>query len=214
VLQLEDCVDCLSVLFPDHEFLFLLEHSCRHDRQREDCLNAEDMKRSFGGNKPKMRDTRIEQEKGYLGPYCRQLHPGDTQKMIFTPDDIGPFWMCYEEQEKWRHDIVIEGQVVKQKLAKKELIQVLLTRGITMKGRLVDLQRAATNSRIALEEISTKVLEGWEGKPKRLLRVLWEQCWIDDMDGRAYNNYTIAERKNEFNHQDGGIIEVSDGLLY
>ncbi len=53
-------------------------------------------------------------------------------------------------------------------------MQALLTRGITMKGRLVDLQQAATNNGIALEEISTKVLEGWEGKPKGLLQVLWE----------------------------------------
>jgi hypothetical protein len=35
-----------------------------------------------------------------------------------------------------------------------------------MKGKLVDLQQAATNNRIALEEISMKDLEGWEGKPK------------------------------------------------
>jgi hypothetical protein len=43
-----------------------------------------------------------------------------------------------------------------------------------------------------------KFLEGWEGKQKELLQVLWEHGWIDDMDGRA----------------DGDIIEVSDGLLY
>ncbi len=62
VLQLEDCVDCLTVLFPDYEFLFLLDHSCGHDRQREDGLNVENMNKSYGGNKPKMRDTKIEQE--------------------------------------------------------------------------------------------------------------------------------------------------------
>ena len=112
------------------------------------------MNKSCSGNKPKMRETKIEQERGYLGPYRRELmHPGDTQKMIFTPEDIGPFWMCREEREKRRHDTVIEGRVVKRKLTKKELMQALLTRGITMKGRLVDLQQAAINNGIALEEI-------------------------------------------------------------
>ena len=88
-------------------------------------------------------------------------------------------------------------------------MQALLTRGITMKGRLVDLQQAAINNGIALEEISTKVLEGWEGKPKGLLQVLWERGWIDDTYDKAYNNYTIAGRKNEFN-----LIQTETSLKF
>ena len=57
VLQLEDCVDCLKVLYPEIDFLFMLDHSCGHDRQREDGLNVENMNKSYGGNKPKLRDT-------------------------------------------------------------------------------------------------------------------------------------------------------------
>jgi hypothetical protein len=114
VLQLEDCVDCLTVLFPDYEFLFLLDLSCVHDRQWEDSLNMGNMNMSCSGNKPKMQETKIEQERGYLGPYRRELHPGDTQKMIFTLEDIGPFWMCHEEQEKNRHETEIERQVLEE----------------------------------------------------------------------------------------------------
>jgi hypothetical protein len=199
VLQLEDCTDCLKVLYPEHEFLFLLDHSCGHDRQRDDGLNVENMNKSYGGNKPKMRETTIQCEKGYLGPYRRQLQPGDVQRMVFTQADVGPFWMSDEEREKRRHDVILEGQVVKRKLTKKELMQILLTRGITMKGRLVDIQRAATNNGIPLEETSQKKIDGWEGKPKGLLQVLWERGWINNDDGRAYNNYTITGKKNEFN---------------
>ena len=54
-----------------------------------------------------------------------------------------------------------------------------------------------------------KVLEGWEGKPKGLLQVLWERGWIDDTDGKAYNNYTIAGRKNEFN-----LIQTETSLKF
>jgi hypothetical protein len=38
VLQLEDCVDCLQVLAPQFDYLFLFDHSCGHDKQREDGL--------------------------------------------------------------------------------------------------------------------------------------------------------------------------------
>jgi hypothetical protein len=50
VLQLEDCVDCLKVLHRKHDFIFMLDHLCGHDRQREDGLNSENVNKSYGGN--------------------------------------------------------------------------------------------------------------------------------------------------------------------
>jgi len=41
VLQLEDCVDVLKYLYPQYDFLLLFDHSCSHDKQREDGLNVE-----------------------------------------------------------------------------------------------------------------------------------------------------------------------------
>ena len=199
VLQVEDCVDCLTVLYPEHDFLFMLDHSCGHDRQREDGLNAENMNKSYGGNKPKLRDTLISQEHGYLGPYPRQLQPGDTQKMVFLPSDEGPFWMSQAEREKRRKDVVIEGVNIKRKLTKKELQARLLTHGITAKGRLTDMQKAATNLGMPIEEEIRKISEGWEGKSKGLLQVLCERGWINNEDGKAYQNYTITGKKNEYN---------------
>ena len=59
VLQLEDCVDILNVKYPQYDFLFLFDHSCGHDRQREDGLNVEKMSKSFGGRaQRKMRETK------------------------------------------------------------------------------------------------------------------------------------------------------------
>ncbi len=83
VLQLEDCVDCCTVLYPEHDVLFMLDHSCGHDRQRQGGLNAENMNKSFGGHQPKMCDTMIQEEQGFSGPYLRQLQPGYVQKMSF-----------------------------------------------------------------------------------------------------------------------------------
>jgi hypothetical protein len=49
-----------------------------------------------------------------------------------------------------------------------------------------------------LEIKKPKVHEGWDGKPKGLLQVLWERGWIDNSDNKAYQNYTITGRKDEF----------------
>jgi len=48
-LQLEDCGDVLKVLYPQFDFLFLFDHSCRHNCQKEDGLNVERMTKSYGG---------------------------------------------------------------------------------------------------------------------------------------------------------------------
>jgi hypothetical protein len=48
VMQLEDCIDCLTVLYPHIDFVFLLDHSCGHDRQRDDGLNVAKMSKSLG----------------------------------------------------------------------------------------------------------------------------------------------------------------------
>ena len=201
VLQLEDCTDCLAVLYPEYDFLFLLDHSCGHDRQREDGLNVEQMNKAFGGNQPKMRETKIKETKGYLGPYLHpdMLRPGDIQSMVFGPTDSGPFWMSPEEKEKRRHDVIVEGKFIKRKRTKKELTELLLAKNIQVKGRISSLQTAARNNGIPIEETMPKIIEGWEGKPKGLLHVLWERGWIDNMDNKAYQKYTISGRKNEFN---------------
>jgi hypothetical protein len=99
VLQLEDCIDCQKVLYPEQEFLFLLDHSCGHDRQRDDGLNVENMNKSYMSNKQKMRKTTIQCKKGYLGPYRRQLQPGDVLRMVFTPADVGPFWKVMKSKK-------------------------------------------------------------------------------------------------------------------
>jgi hypothetical protein len=99
VLQLEDCMDCLKVLFPQCQYLFLFDHSCGHDRQREDGLNVENTSKSFGGKQSFMHDTLIKESHGYLGHYPKMLNPGDVQHMVFTENDPGPFWLS-EEREK------------------------------------------------------------------------------------------------------------------
>ena len=119
--------------------------------------------------------------------------------MVFQPTDSGPFWMSPEEQEKRRHDVIVEGQFITRKRTKKELTELLLAKNVQVKGRLSSLQTAARNNGIPIEETTPKIIEGWEGKPKGLLQVLWERGWIDNTDNKAYQKYTISGRRNEFN---------------
>ena len=97
VLQVDDCANVLKVNFPEIDFLFMLDHSCGHDKHREDGLNAENMSKSFGGKESRLRDMTIKQETGYLGPHLHQVQVGDVQKMSFHEDDEGPFWMPLEQ---------------------------------------------------------------------------------------------------------------------
>lgn len=101
VLQVEDCIDCLKVLYPQYDFLFLFDHSCGHDRGQTDGLNAKRMAVSFGGKQQRMHATTIEADEGYLGPHRHSsvLSVGEEQKMVwpvysneeFNKDKHGPF---------------------------------------------------------------------------------------------------------------------------
>jgi hypothetical protein len=103
-LQFEDVVDCLQVLYPDYDFVFLFHHSQGHARKRNGALSALHMSRTFGGAQPIMRDTTIIQADGYLGTHSPKLNVGDTQTLVFKPDDIGPWYMSHEQREAQRHN--------------------------------------------------------------------------------------------------------------
>ena len=92
VLQFEDTVDVLQVMHPTFDFVFLFDHSSGHAKQRgPDGLNHHRMNRTFGGKANRIRDAIIECEEGYLGNFPRILEPGNTQSLVFTESDPGPF---------------------------------------------------------------------------------------------------------------------------
>jgi len=52
-----------------------------------------------------MRETVIEREQGFLGPFPQTLNVGDTQQMNSENGHVGPFWMSPTQREATRHDI-------------------------------------------------------------------------------------------------------------
>ena len=52
-----------------------------------------------------MRETVIEREQGFLGPFPQTLNVGDTQQMNSENGHVGPFWMSPTQRVATRHDI-------------------------------------------------------------------------------------------------------------
>ena len=105
IIQLEDCLDVIKGIYGDEYIIHIMvDHSCGHDRQREDGLNEKDMNVNWGGNKRVMHETKI--SKGCLGkfksPGNRLLEIGETQHMQFRPTDTGPYDMPHDEREARR----------------------------------------------------------------------------------------------------------------
>ena len=62
ILQVEDCVDCLRVLFQDkYNYAFLFDHSSGHAKKRVGGLSVSAMNKGIGGEK--LRCTLIEKRK-------------------------------------------------------------------------------------------------------------------------------------------------------
>ena len=206
VLQFEDAVDVLKVLYPEYDFVFLFDHSSGHSKQRPDGLNATHMNKGFGGKLLPMRSSIIEKEEGYLGPFQRTLQPGQVQHLVFQPNDAGPFWLSPEERELCRHDVILDGFSELDR-NKAELELELKGKGINIKGKnKTELVQLCVSNDISVKKQIQKSKEGWEGKSKGLLQVLWERGLID---GNNLNNYTLTgKRKNS------PIIDTSRSLRH
>jgi hypothetical protein len=203
-VQLEDVVDCLKILYPDFDFVFLFDHSQGHSRKREGALDVQCMNVSFGGKQSRLRDTQIETEKHFLGPNDPILHVGDIQKMNWAADvpegnDDGPFNLNTEEKQKRRKVQLLDIYVDNKKKTKKELEIDLRREGILDPDKQrrgynqKDLQEMAVKHGISVTKREQKELTGWLGQPKGLLQVARERGLIDHQN---HHTYTANPKKN------------------
>ena len=51
VIQIEDCIDCLSYLYPQFDYDFEIDHSSGHNSERPDGLSTTAINLGWGGNK-------------------------------------------------------------------------------------------------------------------------------------------------------------------
>jgi hypothetical protein len=197
VLQMEDCADVVTVLYPEYDYIFLFDHSCGHDRKRPDGLCSNSVRKEYGGKQPKMRETKIESNE-YLGPFRHELtvQVGTIQRMHFVASDIGPYWLTTEERELNRTDRPT-GKKIKRFRNKRDLQKDLEAKGVTAKGAKYELQALCKNKDIPIEEEIADVIEGWEGKAKGMLQILWERGFIDPGKTNK-SDYTLKGKKDAY----------------
>ena len=200
VIQMEDCTDVLQTLYPEFDIMFLFDHSCGHDRQRPDGLNPLKMGKYFGGKQPIMRDSIIKSQE-FLGPHLpRPLTVGTTQRMFYLPTDMGPFHLSAERKEQNKFDRRT-GNVVKKKRNKNELQNLLQQKKVSAKGNAAAIQQLAKNQDIPLEIEIDEIEEGWVGKPKGMMQILWERGFIDET---KLTQYTVEGKKDAYGNMIDG----------
>ena len=181
VVQLEDCIDVLHVLHPDFDFIFLFDHSNGHDRLQPDGLNLNRVSVKFGGKQPKMRTSKLTSST-FFGPHhttSSALQLGDSQTMQFSEIDIGPCYLNDKEREERRNDYDT-GKVRVKDVLKSNLVKELKRRGIKdPRGNKSKLQQLAKDHNVPIKFEEKIIEEGWVGKQKLSLQILFERGWIN-----------------------------------
>lgn len=204
VVQLEDCVDVLKVLYPDHECLFQFDHSCGHDRKRSDALSVTNINLHHGGKQAIMRNSTILKQDGYLGIFNPTLKVNDVQYMSYRPGDEGPALLSADNREKYKYDFTT-GDVKVKTFTKQELIQKLKSVPDPIndpRGTLADIRALCRARNIDTAESRPVIKEGWMGKPKGILQILIERGLINKTNLSAY---TLDGKKGV----DGNLIQGS-----
>jgi hypothetical protein len=80
------------------------------------------MNRGFGGAQPRMCESIIKQEDGYLGMHERFVDVSDTQSFSFEPGNAGPIWMTDNDRELNRHDRLLPSLPGYQRTRKKQYL--------------------------------------------------------------------------------------------
>jgi adenine C2-methylase RlmN of 23S rRNA A2503 and tRNA A37 len=101
--------------------------------------------------------------------------------MYFLEGDNGPFWMTMALQAKTKHDRQL-GTARPRNKTKIELLKDLRQSGYDttkQRYRKDDLMALCGQRDIFVIIKECGVKEGWFGKPKGMLQILWEHGWID-----------------------------------
>jgi hypothetical protein len=204
VIQFEDCVDVVKTLWPEFDYVFLFDHSCGHDRQRPDGLTTVGLNKGFGGAQRKMRDAEIGKDNMEVGIHATELtlKPSEVQSLQFLPADIGPCWMSPAQREATRKDRP-SGKTVKSVRRVAELKKDLQAKGVLGTGDKKELQQLCASNGVPISFQTQGISEGWEGKPKGMLQILFERGKIDpskilNRELNQITEYTVDGRKDAF----------------
>jgi hypothetical protein len=108
---------------------------------------------------------------------------------VFTLDNNGPFWMTPQQRELNRIDRLLPPAPRMRNKTIAELKAELGPLGVlndSRQYRHAELQQIARDKNLDTRVERTRDRKGWEGQPKGLLQVLWEQGWIDEGQLQRY----------------------------
>ena len=97
-----------------------------------------------------------------------------VSKMVYSKDDVGPFYLSSEEREKQKYNPKT-GDIKRKDKTIAKLREELTKLGVQAKGkkdRVVELAKAA---KIDLKKSYEEVIPGWVGKAKGMLQVSFER---------------------------------------
>jgi hypothetical protein len=113
--------------------------------------------------------------------------------MVSASSNAGPLVMTAAEKELNRNDRK-KGKKIKRFRNKRDLQKDLQANDVSAMGGKDDLQVLCKNKDIPIEEEIDEVIEGWEGKPKGMLQILWERGFIDP--AKKKEDYTMDGKKD------------------
>lgn len=210
-IQIEDLADVLKVYRPNCEHILSIDHSSGHTKARPHALNIANMSVGYGGTQPQMRDSTVT---SLLGQFPGILLVGDEQRMWYDPNDttlIGPYDLTPAEREATKYD-TDDGPAIEKGKTKAMLVKELTAALIdnqrlakALKNKSVGvLQKLATKHGIPITYQFQKKRQGWLGKPKGMLQILFERGFIDPTIAKPKSHYAKYGRKQRAS---GDIIE-------
>ena len=187
------CQDSISpVRFP-----VLFDQSCGHDRMPDDALRVDGMNKIWGWAKHHER-------KYYQGctwlPWTTQ---SQSQAQCWQRSIHGlsfDSWRALLDDSRWttantERSLRNNSNKQTKEYTKPQLIRILQQEGIDnpAKGSRQQIKNMAEHAGLSLRYQKQDVVQGCEGKAKRIEQILWERGWIDPSQDQK--SYTVNRKK-------------------
>ena len=137
VIQIENCIDCLSHLYPQFDYTFELDHSSGHNSERPDGLSTTAINLGWGGKQRKMRDSILTTNDIGTLAHERTIAAGEVQSMVFLDGDLPPIF----DPDAPKYDQLIAGETVTRSYNKSELKKRLEEANLNSDGKVEALKK-------------------------------------------------------------------------
>ena len=174
---------------------------------RPNGLNLNKISIRYGGKQPRMRDSKLDSS-DFFGPFHSDKSPlqvGDVQSMQFSEHDPGPCYMSESVRLASKFD-KNTGQTRSKYVTCANMIKALKAKGVNDPCGLKEkLQEMSREHNLPIKFDEPVIREGWIGKPKGALQILFERGWIDPAN---IHQYTAKGKK-----MDDGTVQYSINAL-